>query len=146
MFFRCVCGNIIWIGSDTYPSKDTPFDEGGHQKILVIRRYHISYEPDMNAESGNNNTSAYATTAELNIAYSAAIYDSEYIGSFLVYLMETGNISERDMYNTYNMGLGMIVAEDPADVDKTMEAIRLAGETPYVLGFIDDGEKDIIIK
>ncbi len=37
------------------------------------------------------------------------------------------------MYNTYNMGIGMILAVDPADVDKTMEAIRAAGDTPYVV-------------
>ena len=39
------------------------------------------------------------------------------------------NIEEQMMYNTFNMGLGMVVAVDPADVDKTMEAIREAGDT-----------------
>ena len=38
------------------------------------------------------------------------------------------------MYNTFNMGIGMVMAVDPADVDKTMEAIKAAGETPYVIG------------
>ena len=38
------------------------------------------------------------------------------------------------MYNTFNMGLGMVLAVDPADVDKTMEAIREAGDQPYVVG------------
>ncbi|WP_028243063.1 phosphoribosylformylglycinamidine cyclo-ligase [Pseudobutyrivibrio ruminis] len=54
-----------------------------------------------------------------------------------------GNVSEQMMYNTYNMGLGMIVAVDPADVDKTMEAMRSAGDTPYVVGKIVDGEKGV---
>ena len=54
-----------------------------------------------------------------------------------------GNVSEHMMYNTYNMGLGMIVAVDPADVDKTMEAMRSAGDTPYVVGKIIDGEKGV---
>ena len=45
--------------------------------------------------------------------------------------------------STFNMGLGMIVAVDPADVDKTMEAIRAAGDTPYVVGRIEDGEKGV---
>jgi len=54
-----------------------------------------------------------------------------------------GNVSEQMMYNTYNMGLGMIVAVDPADVDKTMEAIRSAGDTPYVVGKIVDGQKGV---
>ena len=54
-----------------------------------------------------------------------------------------GNVEERMMYNTYNMGLGMIVAVDPADVDKTMEAMKSAGDTPYVVGKIIDGEKGV---
>lgn len=54
-----------------------------------------------------------------------------------------GQVEEQMMYNTYNMGLGMIVAVDPADVDKTMEAIKAAGDMPYVVGKIVDGEKGI---
>ena len=38
-----------------------------------------------------------------------------------------GNVEEEMMYNTYNMGIGMMVCVDPADVDKTMEAIKAAG-------------------
>ena len=49
------------------------------------------------------------------------------------------------MYNTYNMGIGMIVAVDPADVDKTMEAMRAAGDVPYVIGEIKDGEKGVTL-
>ena len=58
---------------------------------------------------------------------------------------ERGNIEEKIMYNTYNMGIGMIVAVDPADADKTMEAIRTAGETPYVIGSIEEGEKGVTL-
>ena len=58
-------------------------------------------------------------------------------------LAKEGDISEEMMYNTFNMGLGMIVAVDPADVDKTMEAIKQAGDTPYVVGKIIDGEKGV---
>ena len=54
-----------------------------------------------------------------------------------------GNVEEHMMYNTYNMGLGMVLAVDPADVDKTMQAIRAAGDTPYVVGKITDGEKGV---
>ena len=60
-------------------------------------------------------------------------------------LAKTGNIEEQMMYNTYNMGLGMIVAIDKADVDKTMEAIRATGDTPYVVGSIVEGEKGVIL-
>lgn len=58
-------------------------------------------------------------------------------------MAKKGNVSEQMMYNTYNMGLGMIVAVDPADVDKTMEAMRSAGDTPYVVGKVIDGEKGV---
>lgn len=58
-------------------------------------------------------------------------------------LAEKGNISEQMMYNTYNMGLGMIVAVDKDDVEATMEAIKAAGDTPYVVGHIEAGEKGV---
>ena len=60
-------------------------------------------------------------------------------------LAEKGDIEEQMMYNTYNMGLGMIVAVDPKDVDRTMEAIREAGDTPYVVGRIEAGEKGVTL-
>ena len=60
-------------------------------------------------------------------------------------LAREGEIAEQMMYNTYNMGLGMILAVDPADVDKTMEALKAAGETPYVVGKIEDGEKGVTL-
>ena len=60
-------------------------------------------------------------------------------------MAKKGNIEEHMMYNTYNMGLGMIVAVDPADVDKTMEAMKAAGDTPYVVGTIKAGEKGVTL-
>ena len=60
-------------------------------------------------------------------------------------MAKKGNIEEHMMYNTYNMGLGMIVAADPADVDKTMEAMKSAGDTPYVVGTIEAGEKGVTL-
>ena len=44
---------------------------------------------------------------------------------------------------TFNMGLGMVLAVSPEDVDKTMEAVRSAGETPYVVGRVEAGEKGV---
>ena len=58
-------------------------------------------------------------------------------------LAEEGNIEEHMMYNTYNMRLGMVLAVDEADADRTMEAIRAAGESPYVVGRIEAGEKGV---
>ncbi len=58
-------------------------------------------------------------------------------------LMREGGIAEQMMYNTYNMGIGMVMALDPADVDRAMEAVRAAGEIPYVIGRIEAGEKGV---
>lgn len=71
--------------------------------------------------------------------------DSYEIPAIFKLLQKTGNLEEKMMYNTYNMGLGMVLAVDPADVDKTMEAIRAAGETPYVVGHTEAGEKGVTI-
>ncbi|MCD7909270.1 MAG: phosphoribosylformylglycinamidine cyclo-ligase [Clostridium sp.] len=69
--------------------------------------------------------------------------DSYPIPPIFKLLTEKGQIEEKMMYNTYNMGLGMIVAVDPADVDKTMAAMKAAGEAPYVVGSVVDGEKGV---
>ena len=60
-------------------------------------------------------------------------------------MAEKGNIEEQMMYNTYNMGIGMIVAVRPEDVDAAMKAIKDAGETPYVIGHIEAGEKGVTL-
>lgn len=60
-------------------------------------------------------------------------------------LQKTGGIEEQMMYNTYNMGLGMVLAVAPGDADRTVEALRAAGETPYVVGRCEDGEKGVTI-
>ncbi len=60
-------------------------------------------------------------------------------------MAKKGDIAEEMMYNTYNMGIGMVMAVDPADADKTMEAIRQAGETPYVIGRTEAGEKGVTL-
>ena len=71
--------------------------------------------------------------------------DSYDIPPIFKLLAEKGDIDEQMMYNTFNMGLGMIVAVDPADVDKTMAAIKEAGDTPYVVGHIEAGEKGVTL-
>ena len=60
-------------------------------------------------------------------------------------LQKKGNIEEKVMYNTYNMGLGMVLAVSPKDADITMEAIRRAGEIPYAVGHCVGGEKGVDI-
>lgn len=71
--------------------------------------------------------------------------DSYEVPAIFKMLAREGKIEEQMMYNTYNMGLGMILAVDAADVDKAMEAIKAAGETPYVVGKIEDGEKGVTL-
>lgn len=71
--------------------------------------------------------------------------DSYEVPAIFKLMQKTGNIEEQMMYNTFNMGLGMIVAVDPADVDKTMEAIKAAGETPYIVGETKTGEKGVTL-
>ena len=71
--------------------------------------------------------------------------DSYEVPAIFKMMEREGNVEEHMMYNTYNMGIGMIVAVDPADVEKSMEAMRAAGDTPYVIGEIKDGEKGVTL-
>ena len=71
--------------------------------------------------------------------------DSYPIPPIFAKLAKEGEIEEQMMYNTFNMGLGMVLAVDPADVDKTMDAIREAGDQPYVVGKIEAGEKGVTL-
>ena len=58
-------------------------------------------------------------------------------------LQKTGGIEEKPVYNTYNMGLGMVLALDPKDVDAAIRAIEEAGEKAYVVGEIIEGDKQV---
>ena len=60
-------------------------------------------------------------------------------------LQREGQIEDQMMYNTYNMGLGMILAVAKEDVEETMNQIRNAGETPYIVGEIIDGDKGVTL-
>ncbi len=61
-------------------------------------------------------------------------------------LQKVGEIPERDMFNTFNMGVGMACVVNAADADKAIEAIKSAGENAFVLGEIIEGDKEVIIK
>ena len=60
-------------------------------------------------------------------------------------MQKKGGVEEQMMYNTYNMGLGMVLAVDPADADKTLKAIEAAGEKAYIVGSVIAGEKGVDI-
>ena len=61
-------------------------------------------------------------------------------------LQKKGGIPERDMFNTYNMGVGMVVIVAPGDADKALEVLKESGEDAYVIGKVAKGEDKIIIK
>lgn len=60
-------------------------------------------------------------------------------------LAKKGDIAEEMMYNTFNMGLGMVIAVSLEDKEKTLNAIAAAGETAYVVGYIQAGEKGVTL-
>lgn len=60
-------------------------------------------------------------------------------------IAKEGNIPERDMFNTFNMGVGMIVAVDKADVDTALASLKQSGEDAYVIGELVDGDEGVII-
>ena len=69
--------------------------------------------------------------------------DSYEVPAIFKLMAKTGNIEEQMMYNTYNMGIGMMLAIDPADVDKTIAAVKAAGEDAFVVGEIKSGDKGV---
>ena len=71
--------------------------------------------------------------------------DSYQIPPIFGMLAKKGDIEEHMMYNTYNMGIGMVVAVDAADAERTMEAMKSAGDTPYIIGSIETGEKGVTL-
>lgn len=71
--------------------------------------------------------------------------DSYEVPAIFKLLAEKGGIEEEMMYNTYNMGIGMVLAVDPSNVDTAMKAVREAGEIPYVIGYTEAGEKGVTL-
>ena len=69
--------------------------------------------------------------------------DSYEVPAIFKLLAKKGDIDEHMMYNTYNMGVGMCLAIDPADADKTIAAIEAAGDKAFVLGTVVAGEKGV---
>ncbi|MBO4290401.1 MAG: phosphoribosylformylglycinamidine cyclo-ligase [Lachnospiraceae bacterium] len=71
--------------------------------------------------------------------------DSYEVPAIFKLLQKTGDIAEEMMYNTYNMGLGMVLAVDSADAQKTVDALKAAGENAYIVGTCEAGEKGVTI-
>ena len=60
-------------------------------------------------------------------------------------IAEAGNVPERDMYNTYNMGVGMSITVAPEDADRALEILRACGEDAYIIGEIVEGDEGVIL-
>ena len=60
-------------------------------------------------------------------------------------IAERGNIPERDMYNTFNMGIGMAVIVPESEVEKSLEILKEAGEEAYLIGEVVEGNREVII-
>ena len=61
-------------------------------------------------------------------------------------IAKTGNISERDMFNTFNMGVGMSITVAPEDAEKALEILRANGEDAYVIGEIIESDEKVILE
>lgn len=61
------------------------------------------------------------------------------------YIQKVGNIPERDMFNTFNMGVGMIAVVAKADADKALKVLQDAGENAYIVGEVVEGDEGVIM-
>ena len=61
-------------------------------------------------------------------------------------IAKTGNISERDMFNTFNMGVGMSIVVAKEDTEKALEVLKAAGEEPYIIGTVIKSDRGVIIE
>ena len=71
--------------------------------------------------------------------------DSYQVPAIFKLLQEKGGIADQTMYNTYNMGIGMLLAVDPADAEKTVAAIEASGEKAWIAGTCQAGEKGVTL-
>ena len=71
--------------------------------------------------------------------------DSYEVPAIFKLLQKAGDIDDHMMYNTYNMGIGMVIAVDPGDTEKALAALEAAGETAYEIGIITVGEKGVAL-
>lgn len=71
--------------------------------------------------------------------------DSYEIPAIFKLVAKKGSIEEDMMYNTYNMGIGMMLVVDSSDADKTIEALAAAGDKAFIIGETKAGEKGVCI-
>lgn len=71
--------------------------------------------------------------------------DSYEVPAVFKLMQRVGNLEEKMMYNTYNMGLGMVLAVSSDEAERTVSAINQAGETAYIVGTVEAGNKGVIV-
>ena len=71
--------------------------------------------------------------------------DSYEVPAIFRLLQEKGGLEEKMMYNTYNMGIGMVLAVEESQAEQVMEVVRRAGESPYRIGYAESGEKGVVL-
>ena len=71
--------------------------------------------------------------------------DSYHVPEIFRLIQEKGSIGEHDMYNTFNMGIGMVLAVDPSDADKALAALAAAEENAWVIGEVASGEREAVV-
>ena len=71
--------------------------------------------------------------------------DSYDVPAIFKLIAQVGGVEESMMYNTFNMGVGMVLAVDSKDAASVIEALEAAGETAFEIGYTEEGEKGIVI-
>ena len=78
--------------------------------------------------------------ANLNAVIDIDSWKIPYIFSFLA---KTGDLSEKELYRTFNMGIGMVVIVAESEADSLADALRNSGETVYIIGCIESGSQEV---
>lgn len=136
--------------NNTYPELDKTLGETllTPTKIYVKPLFALMNEVDVKAVSHITGGGFYENIPRmLNDGLTAKINKSAVpVLPIFNLIQRVGNISEHDMYNTFNMGVGMMIALDKNDVDKALEILKANGEDAVVLGEVIEGNDGVIIE
>lgn len=136
--------------NNTYPELDKTLGETllTPTKIYVKPLFALMNEVDIKAVSHITGGGFYENIPRmLNDGLTAKINKSAVpVLPIFNLIQRVGNISEHDMYNTFNMGVGMMIALDKNDVDKALEILKANGEDAVVLGEVIEGNDGVIIE
>ena len=134
----------------TKESLDTYYDELGKtlgEALLTPTRIYVKAMKSMKDAGVKVKACSHITGGMLKDDTVAVIEKNSYpIPPIFTLMAKKGNVDEQMMYNTYNMGLGLVIAVDPAQADVAIAAIEAAGEKAYRVGSIEAGEKGVILK